>query len=142
MASTSTSTTSPPSSSVGRVEPQDDLLTALLQARIDDDDPEVTDKRPLDMPEMLSIVQQLLVAGNETTTKLLTETMRLLAENPDQWERLKADPGRAPAVIEEALRLSTPTQGMFRIATRDHELDGVHIPEGRSSGDRVRLGEP
>ena len=76
-------------------EPQDDLLTALLQARIDDDDPEVTDKRPLDMAEMLSIVQQLLVAGNETTTKLLTETMRLLAENPEQWDRLKADPGRA-----------------------------------------------
>ena len=111
-------------------EPQDDLLTALLQARIDDDDPEVTDKRPLDMPEMLSIVQQLLVAGNETTTKLLTETMRLLANHPDQWQRLKQDRGRAANVIEEALRLSTPTQGMFRIATRDHELDGVHIPEG------------
>ncbi len=113
-----------------RTDPQDDLLTALLQARIDDDDPEVTDKRPLDMPEMLSIVQQLLVAGNETTTKLLTETVRLLATNPDQWARLKQDPGRAPNVIEEALRLSTPTQGMFRIATRDHELEGVHIPKG------------
>ena len=111
-------------------DPQDDLLTALLQARIDDDDPEVTDKRPLDMPEMLSIVQQLLVAGNETTTKLLTETMRLLASNPDQWQRLQQDPSRAAIVIEEALRLSTPTQGMFRIATKDHELDGVHIPKG------------
>lgn len=111
-------------------DPQDDLLTALLQARIDDDDPEVPDKRPLDMAEMLSIVQQLLVAGNETTTKLLTETMRLLAQTPDEWARLKADPGRAPAVVEEALRMSTPTQGMFRIATRDHELDGVHIPKG------------
>jgi cytochrome P450 len=112
------------------VEPQDDLLTALLQARIDDDDPEVPDKRPLDMAEMLSIVQQLLVAGNETTTKLLTETMRLLANHPDQWARLREDPSRAPDVIEEALRLSTPTQGMFRIATRDHELEGVHIPKG------------
>lgn len=111
-------------------EPQDDLLTALLQARIDDDDPEVTDKRPLDMPEMLSIVQQLLVAGNETTTKLLTETVRLLANHPDQWRQLREDPSRAPAIVEEALRLSTPTQGMFRIATRDHELDGVHIPKG------------
>ena len=113
-----------------KIEPQDDLLTALLQARIDDDDPEVTDKRPLDMAEMLSIVQQLLVAGNETTTKLLTETMRLLANNPDQWQLLQRDPSRASNVIEEALRLSTPTQGMFRIATRDHELEGVHIPKG------------
>ena len=113
-----------------KTEPQDDLLTALLQARIDDDDPEVTDKRPLGMAEMLSIVQQLLVAGNETTTKLLTETMRLLANNPDQWQLLRQDPTRAANVIEEALRLSTPTQGMFRISTRDHELEGVHIPKG------------
>jgi cytochrome P450 len=110
--------------------PQDDLLTNLLNARVDDDDPDVTDKRPLDMPEMLSIVQQLLVAGNETTTKLLTETVRLLAENPDEWEQLKDDPSRAPAIVEEALRLSTPTQGMFRIATKDHELEGVRIPKG------------
>ena len=113
-----------------KTEPQDDLLTSLLQARIDDDDPDVTDKRPLDMPEMLSIVQQLLVAGNETTTKLLTETVRLLASNPEEWEKLRADPSRAPLVVEEALRLSTPTQGMFRIATREHELAGVTIPEG------------
>ena len=113
-----------------KIEPQDDLLTNLLNARIDDDDPDVTDKRPLDMPEMLSMVQQLLVAGNETTTKLLTETMRMLAEHPDQWRKLKDDPSRAPAIIEEALRLSTPTQGMFRIATKDHELEGVKIPKG------------
>ncbi|MGA9278169.1 cytochrome P450 [Ilumatobacter sp.] len=113
-----------------KLAPQDDLLTNLLNARVDDDDPDITDKRPLDMPEMLSIVQQLLVAGNETTTKLLTETVRLLAENPDQWQALQDDPGRAPAVVEEALRLSTPTQGMFRISTRDHELEGVRIPKG------------
>lgn len=113
-----------------RTEPQDDLLTNLLNARIDDDDPDVTDKRPLDMPEMLSMVQQLLVAGNETTTKLLTETMRMLGEHPDQWRKLQDDPSRAPAIVEEALRLSTPTQGMFRISTKDHEIDGVHIPEG------------
>ncbi|MCH9837101.1 cytochrome P450, partial [bacterium] len=110
--------------------PQDDLLTNLLNARVDDDDSDVADKRPLDMPEMLSIVQQLLVAGNETTTKLLTETVRLLAENPDQWQQLRDDPSRAPAIVEEALRLSTPTQGMFRIATKDHELEGVQIPKG------------
>ncbi len=113
-----------------RHSPQDDLLTNLLNARIDDDDPDVSDKRALDMPEMLSIVQQLLVAGNETTTKMLTEMMRLLAENPDQWVQVKADPSRIPSIIEETLRLSTPTQGMFRIATRDVELAGVQIPKG------------
>ena len=113
-----------------RAEPQDDLLTLLLNARVDDDDPEVTDRRPLDVPEMLSIVQQLLVAGNETTTKMLTEMMRLLAEHPDEWARVKADPSRVAAVVEETLRLATPTQGMFRIVTRDVELGGVAIPAG------------
>jgi cytochrome P450 len=113
-----------------RTNPQEDLLTKLLNARIDDDDPEVIDKRALDMPEMLSIIQQLLVAGNETTTKMLTEMMRLLGEHPDKWEAVKRDPSLIPGVVEETLRLSTPTQGMWRIATRDVELGGVHIPKG------------
>ena len=114
-----------------RTEPQDDLLTNLLNASIDDDDPEVTDKRQLDMAEMLSIVQQLLVAGNETTTKTLTEMIRLLAENPAEWEKLKADPSRAEKVVEETLRLSTPTQGMWRILTKDTELGGVQLTKGQ-----------
>jgi cytochrome P450 len=117
-----------------RVEPRDDLLTHLLNARIDDDDPEfagqVHDKRPLDMPEMLSIVQQLLVAGNETTTKMLTEMMRLLGEHPDQWQALRDDPARIDRVVEETLRLATPTQGMWRVVTRDVHLGGVDIPAG------------
>jgi cytochrome P450 len=113
-----------------RTDPRDDLLTNLLNARVDSDDPDVDDKRPLDMPEMLSIVQQLLVAGNETTTKMLTEMMRLLGENPDQWELLKQDPSRIDRVVEETLRLSTPTQGMFRVVTADVNLGGVDIPAG------------
>ena len=79
---------------------------------------------------MLSILQQLLVAGNETTTKMLTEMVRLLAEHPDQWRRVQDDPSRVDKVVEETLRLSTPTQGMFRIATRDVTLGGVDIPAG------------
>jgi cytochrome P450 len=117
-----------------RAEPQDDLLTNLLNARIDDADGdadlEVSDRRPLDMAEMLSIVQQLLVAGNETTTKLLTEMMRLLGEHPDQWRLLKDDPSRVERIVEETLRLSTPTQGMFRVVTADTELGGVPLPKG------------
>lgn len=113
-----------------RTEPREDLLTNLLNARIDHDDPEVVDRRPLDMPEMLSIVQQLLVAGNETTTKMLTEMMWLLGENPQQWQMVKDDPSRIDRVVEETLRLATPTQGMFRIVTRDVELGGVAIPAG------------
>ena len=114
-----------------RTHPQDDILTNLLNASIDDDDPEVTDKRQLDMPEMLSIIQQLLVAGNETTTKSLTEMVRLLAENPEEWAALKADASRAEKVFEETLRLSTPTQGMWRILTKDAELGGVQLTKGQ-----------
>lgn len=113
-----------------RVNPRDDILTNLLNARVDDDDPEVVDKRPLDMPEMLSIVQQLLVAGNETTTKMLTEMVRLLAENPDEWRKLKTDPTRVERVVEETLRISTPTQGMWRLVTRDTELGGLPLKKG------------
>ncbi len=117
-----------------RAEPRDDLLTNLLNARVDDADGdadlEVSDRRPLDMAEMLSIVQQLLVAGNETTTKMLTEMMRLLGEHPEQWRLLKDNPSRVERVVEETLRLSTPTQGMFRVVTADTELGGVPLPKG------------
>jgi cytochrome P450 len=113
-----------------RLDPRDDILTNLLNAQIDDDDPDITDKRQLDMPEMLSIVQQLLVAGNETTTKMLTEMVRLLADHPEEWAKVKSDPSRIERVVEETLRLSTPTQGMWRVVAKDTELGGVSLKKG------------
>ncbi|MBL6630457.1 MAG: cytochrome P450 [Ilumatobacteraceae bacterium] len=117
-----------------RENPQGDILTNLLNARIDaeevGDNGEEIDDRPLTMPEMLSIIQQLLVAGNETTTKALTEMMRLLGENPTEWDRLREDPSRAKAVFEETLRLSTPTQGMFRVVKADAEVAGTSLCPG------------
>ena len=110
-----------------RRNPGADVLSVLVGARISDG---AGGERPLDVPEMLSIIQQLLVAGNETTTKLLTEGVRLLAENPDEWARLRADPSRAAAVAEEVTRLSAPTQGMFRVVTRDTVIEGVEIAAG------------
>jgi cytochrome P450 len=135
-----------------RTEPQDDILTNLLNARIDREDDDIDEaeleglgdlsEQPLTMSEMLSIIQQLLVAGNETTTKMLTEMMRLLGENPEAWSDLRAattadDPDlaepAAKAVVEETLRLSTPTQGMFRVVTEDTEVAGSPV----SAGSRV-----
>jgi cytochrome P450 len=111
-----------------RTAPEGDLLSDLVRAEVDTDD---GGHRPLEMAEMLSIVQQLLVAGNETTTKALTEGVRLLAEHPEQWDKLRADPlGRAPLVTEEVLRLAAPTQGMFRVVTEDTEIDGEPVPKG------------
>jgi cytochrome P450 len=114
-----------------RARPQDDLLTSLLEARIDDDDPDVTDTRPLSTAELLGVVQQLIVGGNETTTKALTALMWNLADHPGHWEAVKADRARIPTVIEESLRLSSPVQGFPRTATRDVELGGVTITKGQ-----------
>ena len=113
-----------------RATPEDDILTNLVNSRIDkDEDPDLPDQ-PLGMPEMLSIIAQLVVAGNETTTKTLTEMMRLLGENPDQWSMLREDPERAGRVVEETIRMTTPTQGMWRYATRDANIAGTEIPAG------------
>lgn len=114
-----------------RRQPQDDLLTSLLEARIDDDvDAELDDKRPLAENEIVSLVQELLVGGNETTTKLVAEMVRLLAGNPERWEEIRRDPEVIPAVVEESLRLASPAQAMWRLATADTELGGVPIPAG------------
>ncbi len=115
-----------------RIAPQDDLLTHLLNARIDDDDDLVaeSERRPLDMAEMLRILQQLLVAGNETTTSLLTDLMVMLADRPDEWQRMRREPTRIPVVVEEALRLASPSSAIWRVATTDTKLGGVSIPAG------------
>ena len=113
-----------------RQNPQEDILTNLLNARIDkDEDPDLPDE-PLTMEEMLSIISQLVVAGNETSTKTLTEMMLLLAENPEQWRMLKEDPERAGKVVEETVRMTTPTQGFWRFAKNDVEISGTKIPAG------------
>lgn len=113
-----------------RTEPCGDMMSELIAAEIDTDE---GTKRPLNMAEMLSIIQQLLVAGNETTTKALTEGMMLLAKHPDQWAKLREDPSRAAIVTEEVLRLSTPTQGMYRRVQADAEVAGCPVHKGETA---------
>ncbi len=86
--------------------------------------------RPLTVEELMGILQQLIGAGNETSTKLFSEMIRLLADHPDQWRMLQDDPSRAAIVVEESLRLATPTQMMYRVTTRDVEVEGVQVPAG------------
>ena len=116
-----------------RREPMDDLMTDLVQAEIETGELDENGrqlKRPLDMAELLAILRQMLSAGNETSTNALAEGIRLLAENQDEWRKLKAEPERAGLVVEEVLRLSSPVSGMYRIATRETELGGCPIQEG------------
>ncbi len=105
-----------------------DLLTDLVEARVEGE-------TPLSDPEIMSLMQQFMVAGNETTTSTLAGGLLQLIRNPDQMAKAKAAAGgRDPKVIgnlvEEALRYETPTAGMWRIVKQDTELGGVAIPAG------------
>ena len=105
-----------------------DLLTDLVEARVEGE-------QPLSDPEIMSLMQQFMVAGNETTTSTLAGGLLQLIRNPDQMAKAKAAAGgRDPKVImnlvEEALRYETPTAGMWRIVKADTELGGTKIPAG------------
>jgi len=110
-----------------REHPQDDFLSELAAADFED---EAGSIRKLEMPEMLSLVQQLMVAGNETTTKSINEVLKVMVENPQSWKQIREQPELIPGMVEEGLRLSSPNQGLFRLATEDTELEGVEIPKG------------
>ncbi len=102
---------------------QSDLLSALIQA-------EVADERPLSDVELNALLQQLLFAGHETTTNLLSGTLLSLLREPDLWRALLADPSLVPNVVEEGLRHDAAIPGMFRTATQDVTIEGVAIPAG------------
>lgn len=106
-----------------RADPKDDIISDIVHARLDDE-------RPLETAEMLSILQQLLVAGNETTTHCIAEGALLLIRNPDQHQLLKDDPSLVENFTEEVLRLATPTANMWRVATEDTHIGDVAVPAG------------
>lgn len=103
--------------------PQTDLLTDLLNAR-------VKREAPLNMPEMLSILKQLLIGGNETSTNLIGSMMLSLLNDRGQFDAVLRDRSLVPNAVEEALRLDSPVQGLFRTAVREVEIGGVTVPQG------------
>jgi cytochrome P450 len=105
-----------------RLAPTRDATGQLANARIDG--------RLLEPGELLSILTQLLVAGNETTTATLGFALLRLARDPDLWSALRDDRVRLGTYVEEVLRLDSPIQGQFRKATADTVLAGVPIPAG------------
>ena len=76
------------------------------------------------------LVRSLLTAGFDTTVHGAGAAMRSLARNPDQFQALRADPTKARAAFEEAVRLEAPVQTFFRTTTSDTTLGGAAIPEG------------
>ncbi|HEX3459869.1 MAG TPA: cytochrome P450, partial [Acidimicrobiales bacterium] len=77
-----------------------------------------------------TILHTLLSAGGESTTSLLGNSVRILAEHPDLQEHLRRHPERIPMFVEEALRLETPFRYHMRNVTRDTTLGGTPIPAG------------
>lgn len=118
-----------------RENPGPDLLSTLTHARLTDD--ETADlagdaARQLSDAEIYSIIRQVLVAGNETTTNLLTQMMVRFAHEPHWWQEMRNDPTIIPSVVEESLRMITPSAVNQRITTRDVELGGITVPAGQN----------
>lgn len=105
-----------------RQAPKDDLVSALVAAE------ERGDR--LKRNELLSQMTLLLVAGNETTTNLISNAVLALSRNPAELEILRREPERVPDAIEELLRYDSPVQMTSRISTTDRELAGHKIRRG------------
>ncbi|GGF49389.1 cytochrome P450 [Aliidongia dinghuensis] len=105
-----------------RREPNEQLLSRLVHAEVDG--------RRLEMGELQSIMRQLIVAGNETTTTTLAAGMKLLAEDRDIVSRLRGAPDLLGAFVEETLRAMSPVQTLFRRVMEDTDIAGVTIPAG------------
>lgn len=96
------------------------------------------------------LVRSLLSAGVDTTVSGLGATLKYLAENPDQYEVLKADPTLVRAAFEEAVRKASPVHGFFRTATEPVEIGGVTVGEGdkvlcvlaAANNDPAKWGDP
>lgn len=109
-------------------QPGDNLLGDLVrEAKIDDEE--------FGRDEVVSMLVQLLSAGNETTTSLIGSAMWLLLQDDALQQSLRDDPAKIDPFIEETLRLESPFHGHFRVATRDTVLGGTALKKG----DRLML---
>ena len=108
-----------------RLQPREDLLSVLANSEDDDG-------APASNSELVWLVRELMVAGNETTTRALADIILRLDEIPDAWDRLLEDVGYRRAVVEEGIRLASPAMGLWRRVTRATELGGTPLPAGSS----------
>lgn len=107
-----------------RVEPREDMISILANSKLADED------RHLTHGECLSILNQFLVAGHETTTSTFGWGMLVLCQRPELQEELHNEPKLIRTFVEEVLRLEAPVQGLPRLVTRDTELGGYPLPAG------------
>jgi cytochrome P450 len=100
----------------------DDLISVLVRAQ--------EEGEALTGPEVLAFVLLLLLAGSETTTSLIGNTLQLMVEHPQSFHMLRQHPEMWTAAIEEILRFEPPVHAVNRYATCDTEVGGTHIPQG------------
>lgn len=105
-----------------RSEPQDDLVTELLAARIDD--------APLTREQILDYCELMVEAGNETTRNAISGGLLAFCEHRGEWERLRAHPELLPDAVEEILRWVSPIAHFTRTATADCAVRGTAIRAG------------
>jgi cytochrome P450 len=104
-----------------RAEPRNDLVSAMVAA---------IDNESLSNVETLMVAITIMVAGNETSTNLIGNTVVELLTNRDQLQLLLDDPSLLPNAVDEANRLTAPIQFAFREATEETEVAGTTIPKG------------
>jgi len=107
--------------------PSDDVMTQLLTVEFEDENGTT---RRLTREEVLTYVGMLAGAGNETTTRLIGWTGKLLADHPDQRRELGADRSLIPQAIEEILRYEPPSPVQARFVAQDIEYYDRTVPEG------------
>jgi cytochrome P450 family 142 subfamily A polypeptide 1 len=107
-----------------RAEPQDDLLSLWVHAKVDD--------KPLNEDQLLFEHTMIMVGGSETSRNAISGGLFLLADLPEQRQHLIDHPEAIPNAVEEIIRWTTPFIGMSRTATRDVKLHGHTIAEGET----------
>lgn len=108
-----------------RRQPRDDLLSGLANHATPDG------YRMGDL-DLISTAILILVAGHETAVNLIGNAWLALMRHPDELERLRADPSRAPRVVEEVMRYDPPVQLVSRKTLSAIDIGGITIPEGEA----------
>ncbi len=107
-----------------RANPGDDLISKVIQAEVDGVG--ISDQ------DIVGFNILLLIAGNETTTNLLSNLLNHLANNPEKWDELRNDPDKIDSAIEEILRFDAPVHWVNRKATADTEFHGQKVKAGET----------
>jgi len=105
-----------------RKDPQDDLVSELVHARIDG--------TPLTEEQLLAYCELMVEAGNETTRNAISGGLLAFCEHRGEWEKLRGRPELLSDAVEEILRWVTPIAHFTRTATEDCEVRGVKIRAG------------